>query len=424
MTELLTLPGKSFATAERVCFENGFELVLLPNRQAPIVTTVLVYRAGGRDEAPGASGAAHFLEHMMFKGAGRYGPGEIDRRTLALGGVNNAFTSHDLTAYYFAFARDRWAEALTIERERMTALTLDPKEIASERQVILEELAMYRDDPWESLELAVQVELFGRHPYGVPVLGKEKDLKAMDRARLEEFHRHFYRPGNALLVVSGDVDDDAGRAVESAFANLPRGESVRPELAPVTGLTGERRVEQLVPGSEVIRMMVALPAPPPDHRDFPGLRMLATILGSGRSSRLHREFVDVGQLCLSADCDLADMEAGSYFSFTFELLPGVDPAEIERRLDGLLGALRGVPPGEEELARARHVHLADWVFQQERIHQQAILAALAAAQGEITLPERQVAGALACAPEELCRLAGRYLDPVRAAVRGLSRPAA
>ena len=128
---------------------------------------------GGRDESPGASGAAHFLEHMMFKGSARFGPGEIDRRTQALGGINNAFTSHDATAYYFAFASDRWHEALAIERDRLTALTLDPAEIASERQVILEELAMYRDEPWDALELAVQAELFATHPYGVPVLGSE-----------------------------------------------------------------------------------------------------------------------------------------------------------------------------------------------------------------------------------------------------------
>ena len=159
--------------AERARLANGLEVVLIPNRQAPIVTTVLVYRAGARDEAPGASGAAHFLEHMMFKGAALYGPGEIDRRTQALGGMNNAFTSHDATAYYFAFASDRWREALAIERDRMTSLALDPAEFESERQVILEELAMYRDEPWDALELDVQAELYRGHRYGMPVLGEE-----------------------------------------------------------------------------------------------------------------------------------------------------------------------------------------------------------------------------------------------------------
>ncbi|MGE0641638.1 MAG: M16 family metallopeptidase [Thermoanaerobaculia bacterium] len=424
MTQAPTFPGRSFAAAERHRFANGFELVLLPNSQAPIVTSVLVYRAGGRDESAGASGAAHFLEHMMFKGSGRFGPGEIDRRTQALGGVNNAFTSHDQTAYYFAFAADRWQEALEIERDRMTSLTLDPAEIASERQVILEELAMYRDDPWDDLELAVQSELYAGHPYAVPVLGREEDLERMDRDALMAFYRSYYDPANALLVVSGELDGTVRRAVEEAFASLPgtsTGRPLPPLLAPVTG---ERRVERVVPGAEVNRMLVALPAPAPDHADFPGVRMLSCLLGSGRSSRLHREFVDVGQRCLSADCALAEMDFASHFVFSFELLPGVDPEEIEARLDTILQGLRDEAPGEEELERARRVHLADWVFQLERIHQQAIHAALAAAQGDILLPERQLAAAMAAEPGALRLLAERYLDPRRGVVRGLSRPAA
>ena len=115
---------------------NGLTVCLLENRQAPVVTTALAYRAGTRDETPGHGGTAHFLEHMMFKGSARFGPGEIDRRTQALGGSNNAFTSHDSTTYYFSFAADRWTEALAIEADRMASLTLDPRQVASERQVI------------------------------------------------------------------------------------------------------------------------------------------------------------------------------------------------------------------------------------------------------------------------------------------------
>ena len=423
-----TIEDTAFPGLERHRFGNGFELVLVPNRQAPIVTTVLVYRAGGRDEPPGASGAAHFLEHMMFKGSARYGPGEIDRRTQALGGINNAFTSHDSTAYYFAFASDRWGEALAIERDRMTALTLDPAEIASERQVILEELAMYRDDPWDALELAVQEELFAPHPYGVPVLGLEEDLKAMDRERLAAFHRSLYRPANALLVVAGDIGDPgaARAAVEAAFGDVDGGSAPRPALAAVHSPRTARRVEKRVESeeSEVARLLLAFAVPPPEHPDYPGLRLLATALGGGRSSRLHRAFVDVGQLCLSADCGVAEMEAASSLSCALELLPGVEPAEVERRLGDELARARTEELDEAELERARRVLEADWVFQQERIHQQGVIAALAAAQGDVELPRRVIAAALECEARELRGLAERYLDPAAGSVLGLSRPAA
>jgi zinc protease len=414
--------------AMRHRFANGFELVLLPNRQAPIVTAVLVYRAGGRDEEAGASGAAHFLEHMMFKGSARYGPGEIDRLTQALGGINNAFTSHDSTAYYFAFANDRWREALAIERDRMTGLTLDPAEIDSERHVILEELAMYRDDPWDALELAVQAELYPKHPYGVPVLGREEDLRAMDRARLAGFASRFYRPASALLVLAGDLGslDDARAAAEEAFGDLPTAGGSRPPVPTPRRLDRGRRIEKVVEGEggEVARLLVAVPAPPPDHADYPGLRLLSTILGGGRASRLHRAFVDVGQLCLSADCGVNEMELGSNLACALELLPGVDPEEVEERLLAELALLRDRRVEEPELERARRVLRADWVFQQERIHQQGIVAALAAAPGDLDLPRRIVERAVACDADEVRELAARWLDPARGGVVGLSRPAA
>ncbi|HEY4563506.1 MAG TPA: pitrilysin family protein, partial [Thermoanaerobaculia bacterium] len=153
---LKSLPGR--LELERL--GNGLTVCLLENPQAPVVTSALFYRAGTRDEAPGHGGTAHFLEHMMFKGAARFGPGEIDRLTQALGGVNNAFTSHDSTAYYFNFAADRWTEALAIEADRMSSLALDPEQVASERQVILEEIAMYDSEPWDALEMAVHERLF------------------------------------------------------------------------------------------------------------------------------------------------------------------------------------------------------------------------------------------------------------------------
>ncbi len=405
---------------ERRRLASGLEVCLIANRQAPIVTSVLLYRVGGRDEAPGESGAAHFLEHMMFKGAARYGPGEIDRRTQSLGGSNNAFTSHDLTAYYFSFAADRWQEALAIERDRMTALTLDPAEVDSERQVILEELAMYRDEPWDALELAVQAELFAGHPYGVPVLGNESDLESTGRERLAEFHRRYYRPANALLVVAGDLGADSAGRIDAAFGDLAPAAIARAPVAAVPALAGARRLERR--HGDIARLLLALPAPPAEHSDHAGLRLLATILGGGRTSRLYRAFVDVGQLCLAASGALAEAEVAAHLACSFEILPGGDPGEVERRLEAELADLRDRLISDAELERGKQILLADWVFQQERIHQQAITAALALAQGDLEQPERLVRQALECDTAELQRLARRYLDPRAGSVLGLSLP--
>ena len=187
-----------------------------------VVTTAIVFRAGTRDETAGLGGAAHFLEHMMFKGSEHYGPGEVDRRTQALGGSNNAFTAHDVTAYHFSFAADRWTEGLAIEADRMRGLTLDPEEVESERQVIVEEIAMYDDEPWDALELAVLADFYGDHAYGKPVLGTREDLARTGPAELRSFQEHHYRPNRAALVIAGGVDaDEAIARAREAFGDVP-----------------------------------------------------------------------------------------------------------------------------------------------------------------------------------------------------------
>ena len=131
---------------------NGLRLAVLENRRAPIVSTGLWFLVGTADERSDEGGMAHFLEHMMFKGARRFGPGEIDRVTQALGGRSNAFTSHDATVYTFSFQTDRWPLALEIEADRLAGPTIDPLEFERKRRVVLEEISMYDNEPWDALE--------------------------------------------------------------------------------------------------------------------------------------------------------------------------------------------------------------------------------------------------------------------------------
>ncbi len=412
-----SLPGKP--RLERL--GNGLTVCLLENRQAPIVTSALFYRAGTRDEPAGHGGVAHFLEHMMFKGSARYGPGEIDRRTQALGGVNNAFTSHDATGYYFNFATDRWTEALEIETDRMEALTLDPEHVASERQVILEEIAMYESEPWDALEMAVHERLFGAHPYGHQVLGTREELLVTGPEDLREFHRRFYRPDNAILVVAGEHGDRVLDTVERTLGRMPAGWEKR----------AGRTVPTTVPGSlvrlerrkgEMARMLLALAAPPGDHPDHPALRLLTTVLAGGRMSRLHCAMVDEGQLCAWVAADLSEGLDASQITISAEVVPDVEPARVEAEMFRLLADLFRDPPGEEEVERARQITIADWVFGHERVHQQAISLGLAVALFDIDHLDRHLRGLLETGPERLVEVADRYLRPERGAVLGWSLP--
>ncbi len=407
--------------------EGGLTLCTLENRQAPVVTSALFYRAGTRDEPSGHGGLAHYLEHMMFKGTARYGPGEIDRVTQALGGSNNAFTSHDSTVYYFTFAPDRWNTALGIEVDRMGGLTLDPGEVESERQVILEEISMYEDEPWAALEMEVVSALHGEHPYGRQVLGTREELRQTGASELRAFQEGFYHPANAILVVAGDVAAKSVRQeVERAFAALePRAMDVAKDSqtgvnaggAPVSELIRlQRRQGQLA------RLLLALPGPRASDPDHALVKVALAVLANGRSSRLHRALVDEGQLCAWVSAEIGEtLDPGSSM-IALEVLPGVEAERVEVELFRFLEELRREPPTEDELERAKRTLLADWIFGHEKVHEQALLLGFSQAIYGGVAPWAPLEGVQRADAEGLARAVDSYLRPHSGGVLGWSLP--
>jgi zinc protease len=400
--------------------DNGLEVLLLEVPGAAVVASTLWYRAGSRDEPPGRGGVAHFLEHMMFKGSAAYGPGQIDRRTQALGGSNNAFTSHDATVYYFKLAPRVWREALRIEADRMAGLTLDPHEVDSERQVILEEIAMYESDPWDALEQAVAAAAYDQHPYGRPVLGTRQELLATGREELAEFHRQHYRPDNAVLVVAGAVGEPDLEAIVVALGALPPGAAPRAPMPAARPLERPVRVERRQ--GEAPRLMLALPGPPADHPDHPALRLAVTALADGRTSRLRRELVEERQACLFVDADLSAATGPGLLTVEAELHAGVEPLRVEEAVLEGLRRLREEPLPERELQRARKGLLAGWVFGHEQAHQQALSLGFGTALFDEQQAERSLAAALEVTVDELQEVAARWLRPEERSVVGWALP--
>ncbi len=412
--------------------DNGLTLCVIENHRVPVVASAVIYRAGTRNEIAGFGGCAHFLEHMMFKGSERFGPGEIDLLTRALGGSNNAFTSHDSTLYYFTFAADRWHRALDIEVDRMAGLLLAPEEVASERQVILEEIAMYEGEPWDALDRDVSAAFFTPHPYGKPVLGTREELAAIDADVLGDFHRRFYRPSNAVLVVAGDVGESVDELVDSTFGGL-EDTAHRPAPAEVPPRAGERsREASSRPGSvarhlerrqgEVPRMLLLFPAPAATDPDHAALMLLVSILGNGRSSRLHRALVDEGQLCVWASADLHETVDPGAVAVALEVVPGVEPARVEAEVLRQIELLRRQGPDAMEVARAKRIIVADWVFAHEKVFQQAFLAGTALALFDLDHPWRYFEQLQAADADGLRAVAKRYLRPAASGVLGWSLP--
>ena len=174
----------------KITLENGLKVLLLENHRLPIFSFQIFYEVGGRDEQKGITGASHFLEHLMFKGAKKYGPGEFDYLIEGNGGVNNAYTTQDLTVYYENMPANMLEKIIDVEADRMNNLLVEPKAFEKERSVVLEERKMrYENSPRGKLYLKFQERLYHNTPYGTSVIGDIADLKSVSRDQIYQYFK-------------------------------------------------------------------------------------------------------------------------------------------------------------------------------------------------------------------------------------------
>ncbi|MCC6409233.1 MAG: insulinase family protein [Planctomycetes bacterium] len=349
---------------------NGLEVLIAERRGDPVVAVMVWYKVGSKNERDFESGVSHFLEHMMFKGSSRFGKGSIDRITTELGGANNAFTSYDHTAYWFELASDRWERALEIEADRMRTLTLDAAEYDAERAVVLEELSMGQDDPWRVLAERVQAATIPRHPYRRPIIGFPDALSSLAVEAMRDYYRRFYRPGNAVVIVCGDVDaDEALAAVAKHFEGLPAGdeqpspESFRPtETEP----RGEQRLSMNW-DDQGKRLCMAFPTAKFASDDDATLDVISSLLTGGRLSRLHRRLVLEQALATSISTSNDTRVEGGLFWLFAECAQDVPPARLEAAIDAELSLLREELVSAKELTRVKHMLEAAEAYDHETV---------------------------------------------------------
>ena len=370
-------PSASTTTVLAATLDNGLRVLLLEDRRSPILTVQLWYRVGSRNERPGSTGLAHFLEHMMFKGTHRYGPRQYARLVEQNGGQDNAFTSQDLTSYFVNIVADKLDLVLDLEADRMRNLLLDPKEIDAEREVVIEERrTRTEDDPEGFLGEEVGSVAFKAHPYGAPIIGWMEDLKRITPAEIRAFYDVYYVPNNTILAVVGDFEAPAVlEKVKQRFGPIARGADPPPVLVSEPVQNGERRV--------VVQKQAKLPivylawhVPSQKSPDAPALEMLSTVLSGGRASRLYRSLVYDRQLALEAGGDYSYFSLDpNLFWFWATAMPGQTPDTLEQALLGEMEKLRNEPVTVEELTRARNQIEAQFVFQQDSVYRRAALLA-------------------------------------------------
>ena len=352
-------------------YSNGFELLFVQNRAAPVVALDLWVRVGSASEAPQEAGMAHFAEHMLFKGTERRPPGAIARDIESVGGEVNAYTSFDQTVYT-AVVASRFTElGLDILSDAVFCSAFDAEELEREKKVVLEEIKRGRDLPHHYLSRLLFSEAFAVHPYGRPTIGVESTVGSFVRSDCRRFVERWYCPGNMTLVVVGDADlRDVRGKVGTLFGDRA-GQSHRPRAARrreprFRGFRGRFEARDTTD----VYFELAFPGPAASHPDVPALDLLMAILGQGEASRLqHRIKLDRNLVRAVGSGAFTPRDPGLIY------VGGVaDPARFPEAYTAIceeVFRLRHEPVGLKELERARENLEADFVYQKETVQGQA-----------------------------------------------------
>jgi zinc protease len=433
----LMLMTSNFATAQAASgsrvsefkLANGLTLVVVPDNRAPVVTHMVYYRVGSADEPPGVSGIAHFLEHLMFKSTEKLANGEISAIVSRLGGQQNAFTSPDYTAYFQRVSKDRLERMMEMEADRMVNLRLDPKEVDTERQVIIEERRVRIENvPSSILGEQMAAALYQNHPYRFPTIGWMHEMAKLSREDALAFYKRFYAPNNAIVVVTGDVVPEHVKALaEATYGLLPENPQIGPRLRPQEPEhRSPRRVELKDPraGNASVRRYYLAPAltnAAPGEAE--ALYLLMKIAAGSGTSRLYQKLVVEEKLASSASGWYSGLSLDSgAIGLSAVAAQGVSLERVEQAIDRVVRDLREKGVTEGELGRAKKQFLAEFVYESDS---QETLARRYGAGLAIGLTVERIDGwpsAIAKVTlEDVQRVASRYLD-IRRSVTGILVP--
>ena len=349
--------------------DNGMEVIVVEDHRAPVVQHMVWYRAGSADEPKGASGVAHFLEHLLFKATDKLKSGEFSATVAANGGRDNAFTSYDYTAYHQRVAADRLELMMTMESDRMKNIRLTEEDIRTERGVVLEERNQRTENsPGALMSEQMSAVQFLNHRYGVPIIGWRHEIQQLGMEDTMAFYETYYSPNNAILVVSGDVTpEEVRRLADKHYGVIPANpdlpKRVRTEEPPHTA---ERRLvfrDARVAQPYVRRAYIAPERDPGEQEKAAALTLLAEILGGGTTSFLTDKLQFETQVATYTG---AFYRGGSLDDASFGLVivpaAGVSLQESEDALDAALAEFMAGSIDPEQLERIKRQLRAEQIY--------------------------------------------------------------
>ncbi len=359
---------------EHFKLENGLNVVVVHDGRAPVVTHSIWYNVGSMDEQEGKTGLAHMTEHLMFKGTERYPVGTMDKMVQRKGGMMNAFTSYDFTAYYQKVPVTELAPMMDIESDRMENLKLSDEVFLPERKVVAEERKLRTDsDPTDRFFEQVMRRHYQHHTYGHPIIGWGADIQNYTFGDALDWYERHYAPNNATLILAGNVTAaEVKPLVEQYYGRLKR-EDVPARAQPVEPLReGEIRFVRVDPQVQVVSWNRWYRTPSAFQGvagaevvpgEATGLWVLAEILGGGASARLYQQLVMEQQLADSASASYDVVRVGeSTFDISVQPKDGVPADKISAAVAALVDELKSGGVTEAELARAKVSLKADEIY--------------------------------------------------------------
>lgn len=352
--------------------DNGMKIMVLEDVSIPNANMYLFWKVGSRNEVPGITGISHFFEHMMFNGSKKYGPKMFDRTMEAAGGANNAYTTENVTVYTDWFPASALETIFDLEADRIAHLDINAEMVESERGVVTSERTTgLENSNWRTIQEELKGVAFRAHPYSWSVIGHESDIAAWTLDDLVQYHKTYYAPNNAVVVIAGDVKLNEVKALANKyFAPIPAQAPPR-EVKTVEPLQkGERRVYVHKASVSTPNVMLGYHVPATTHADYYALDLLSSILTSGNSSRLYQGLVEQ-QVAIEVETYMPMSFDPNLFYVMGVANPGITATELEKSMISEINRVAREGVTQHELDKVKNIKLMDFYRSMETINGKA-----------------------------------------------------
>ena len=394
-----------------VKLDNGLHALIVESHDAPVIDVQVWYHVGSKNEVPGRTGFAHLFEHLMFDGTKNLGANEFSDYIIRSGGTDNAYTTEDTTVFWETVPSNMLPVVLWLEADRMRNLEINEKVFNNERQVVEEERRLRFDNPpYGTVVETLYDHAYTVHPYRHMTIGSLEDLNHASIQDIQDFYDTYYVPGNAKVVIVGDVDwHQAAVDVQKYLGPVKAGNTPKSTAIPPEPVQQAERIVKL-------NLDVALPAfvegfhmPADGTPDAYPLRLAAKILSDGESSRIYTRLIYDKQIAVQADSSGNFTEDPNLF-FVFAVMNGGhSPVEGESQVDAELARLKSELVSEAELAKAKNQTLRDFILTRQTAQSRADeLGYAGVVLKDPELVNTELQRFLGVTPQDIRRVAQRY----------------